>query len=56
MMADPQNNFRRFEGLDHPEHDPWAMTPKDIMYRFGFLCGLAGLFVGWLSNAIFITI
>lgn len=54
-MNDFQTTFRRNEGADYPVSDTWAATPRGLMFRFGFLCGLCGLFIGILATAIFVT-
>jgi hypothetical protein len=54
-MNDFQTTYRRNEGADYPHSDPWAATPRGLLFRACLLSGLSGLFIGWLSFAIFVT-
>ena len=54
-MTDPQEAYRIWQGADHQDSDPWAASPRSLMFRFGLLCGLGGLFIGLLTMAIFVA-
>ena len=54
-MNDIQTTYRSHEGSDYPHSDPWAATPRSLLFGVGLLSGLSGLFIGWLSFAIFVT-